>query len=216
MSQQPILRASDADREATVTLLRSHFVEGRLTLEDLSDRIRQAYAAQTRGELSELTADLPQDSAQSFSSPASLSPPSASPTLSSSTRSIAQHMVRTSIAILGQVTRRGRWRLDDNSTAIALMGQVTLDLRAAEIPQAEITLNALTCMGSVEIIVPPGVDVDISGIPICGSTEAHIDSSAIPLNAPVLHIRAFAFMGSITARTRPATRPSLRHPERLL
>jgi len=55
------LRASDLDRHHTVELLRQHAGEGRLTTEELEDRIEQAFHARTLGELATITADLPVD-----------------------------------------------------------------------------------------------------------------------------------------------------------
>jgi hypothetical protein len=53
------LRASDADREQLVEQLRQHHVEGRLTVEELSERTERAYAARTFGDLDALATDLP-------------------------------------------------------------------------------------------------------------------------------------------------------------
>jgi len=53
------LRASDAERERTATLLRDHAVAGRLTPEELDERLDAAYAARTVGELTALARDLP-------------------------------------------------------------------------------------------------------------------------------------------------------------
>ncbi len=55
------LRASDLDRHQTVEFLSQHAGEGRLTTEELEDRIEQAYGAKTIGDLVALTADLPAD-----------------------------------------------------------------------------------------------------------------------------------------------------------
>jgi hypothetical protein len=55
----PRLRASDADRERTVQLLREHHAEGRLDMEEFHERLNAAYAAKTMGELDEILADLP-------------------------------------------------------------------------------------------------------------------------------------------------------------
>jgi hypothetical protein len=61
--EQPIdpsaLRASDAERERTATLLREHTATGRLTPEELDERLDVAYAARTVGELDALVHDLP-------------------------------------------------------------------------------------------------------------------------------------------------------------
>jgi len=59
MPGDPRMRASDADRERTVTLLREHHAEGRLTADEFGDRVDRALAAKTIGELDALLADLP-------------------------------------------------------------------------------------------------------------------------------------------------------------
>lgn len=53
------MRACDADRERTADLLRGAFVEGRLSREELDERLGQVYAARTYGDLAAQTADLP-------------------------------------------------------------------------------------------------------------------------------------------------------------
>jgi hypothetical protein len=57
--QRASLRASDADREQFVETLRQHHAEGRLTLEELTERTERAYAARTLGDLDALGGDLP-------------------------------------------------------------------------------------------------------------------------------------------------------------
>jgi Domain of unknown function (DUF1707) len=59
MAGDPRVRASDADRERTVALLREHHAVGRLTAEEFSDRVDKAFAARTLGDLEALLADLP-------------------------------------------------------------------------------------------------------------------------------------------------------------
>jgi Domain of unknown function (DUF1707) len=53
------VRASDAEREQAVALLQRSFADGRLTLAELQERAGAAYAARTRTQLRDLTADLP-------------------------------------------------------------------------------------------------------------------------------------------------------------
>jgi hypothetical protein len=59
MSEQPKIRASDAEREAVVSVLREAMSEGRLTLDEGEERIAAVYAATYRDELPGFTADLP-------------------------------------------------------------------------------------------------------------------------------------------------------------
>jgi hypothetical protein len=53
------MRASDADREAVAAKLRDHYAEGRLTQDELDERVSVALTAKTFGELRTLTTDLP-------------------------------------------------------------------------------------------------------------------------------------------------------------
>ncbi len=53
------LRVADADREQAIEELREHALAGRLTAEELEERIGEAYRATTRADLDRLKADLP-------------------------------------------------------------------------------------------------------------------------------------------------------------
>jgi hypothetical protein len=59
MPGDPRIRASDADRERTATLLREHHAAGRLTIEEFGERLELVFAAKRIGELEALLADLP-------------------------------------------------------------------------------------------------------------------------------------------------------------
>jgi hypothetical protein len=54
------LRVSDGDRDRVVEELRAHAAEGRLTVDELEDRVQRALAARTAGDLAALTRDLPE------------------------------------------------------------------------------------------------------------------------------------------------------------
>lgn len=53
------MRAADADREAAGAALRQHYADGRLTTDELSDRLDRTYGARTYGDLDAVFADLP-------------------------------------------------------------------------------------------------------------------------------------------------------------
>jgi DUF1707 SHOCT-like domain len=59
VTSAPDLRASDQDREAAARELREHFAAGRLSQDELNDRLEAAYAAKTSSQLASLRADLP-------------------------------------------------------------------------------------------------------------------------------------------------------------
>ena len=104
----PKVRASDAEREATVERLREATAEGRLTFGELTERTGAAYTATTRGELVPLTADLPEVSS---------APPAP-------VRPAAGADREWVVAVMGDSKRQGRWRVERPLTAVAFMGDV--------------------------------------------------------------------------------------------
>jgi Domain of unknown function (DUF1707)/Cell wall-active antibiotics response 4TMS YvqF len=168
-------RVSDAERESAVAELREHSVAGRLTLEELSERIERAYAARTKGELEPVTADLPAAAAPA------------------ARRSAARWLV----ALIGDVRRTGRWRLAERSVAVLGIGDLTLDLRGAEIEGAETTITVVALIGDVSVIVPEGVDVEVGGVLLIGDRTHESPASPPRPGAPVVRLRVFALIGDV-------------------
>ncbi|WP_067822824.1 DUF1707 SHOCT-like domain-containing protein [Actinomadura kijaniata] len=61
MAPNPDIRASDADRDRVASALREHCAQGRITIDELNERLESVYAARTLGELEAVTADLPEE-----------------------------------------------------------------------------------------------------------------------------------------------------------
>ncbi len=115
---------------------------------------------------------------------------------------------RLSLAIMSGVERRGRWRIPDDSTAVAFMGGVVLDLRGAVLSARVTSITAVAFMGGVEIIVPHGIRVDSHGFGFMGGWENHAELGGdLPHDAPVVRVRGFAFMGGVEIRTREPKPP---------
>src|SRR6266568_1493669 len=53
------MRVGNAEREAIAAELREHYASGRLTLDELNERLEAAFAAKTRGDLTAVMRDLP-------------------------------------------------------------------------------------------------------------------------------------------------------------
>lgn len=53
------VRVSDAERESVAAQLREHYAQGRLTLDELNERLDRAFASKTRSDLNAVTSDLP-------------------------------------------------------------------------------------------------------------------------------------------------------------
>lgn len=180
MTEPGEVRASDAEREAVVELLRQASVEGRLTLAELTDRTEAAYNASTRSELALLTQDLP--------AAGSVAAPVARP---------EGKKRRWFVGIMGDTKRRGTWRIDQELGAVAVMGDVVLDLREAEVRTDVVEILAISLMGDVKIIVPDGVNVDLDGLAIMGGKRVDVEEAPRGVNAPVVRIHAYALMGDI-------------------
>lgn len=73
------LRASTADRERAIDILKAAFVEGRLSQDECEQRAAQAFSARTYGELATLTADLPAGGALLCQPPGHSLPPTTRP-----------------------------------------------------------------------------------------------------------------------------------------
>jgi hypothetical protein len=71
MSLNPEIRASDADRDRVAAALREHSVEGRITMEELNERLEATYSSRTLGELQTVTSDLPEHDTYQLPIPAS-------------------------------------------------------------------------------------------------------------------------------------------------
>ena len=174
------IRASDAEREAAVERLRVATAEGRLTFGELTERTEAAYTATTRGELASITADLPAGS----SSPVVRTP-------------AGQAEREWVVAVMGDSKRQGRWRVERPLAAVAVMGDVVIDLRGAEVPEGEVDITATAVMGDVKVFVPDGVDVQLSGIAVMGDKRVEVREAPAGQAAPRVVVRATAVMGDV-------------------
>lgn len=60
MPLNPDMRAADSDRDRVSEALREHCAQGRITMDELNERLDRTYAAKTLGDLQAVTADLPE------------------------------------------------------------------------------------------------------------------------------------------------------------
>ena len=192
--RQPTIRISDDDRQRMVEVLRSHCTDGRLTLDEFSDRVGLVFEARTRADLELVTADLPAAS-QSEARPSADS---------------RRKPVGSAVAIFSGHRQTGVWRPNETMGAFAMMGSVDLDLRHAEIEHPVIQINATAIMGSIEVIVPDGVDVELTGFNLMGSKESRVDDSPRRPGAPLIRVNAFALMGSVLVRNKRSRSPMSR------
>jgi Domain of unknown function (DUF1707)/Cell wall-active antibiotics response 4TMS YvqF len=172
----PDYRASDADRDRILEVLREACAEGRLTTEEYEERAALALSARTVGELRPLTADLP------VVGPIGPMPP------------VQDKPV---IAILSEDSRSGRWAVPSQLRAVAVMGSVKLDLTDAVPTARETHLSCVSVMGEITIVVPEGVDVRMDGTAIMGERSAKRLKAPPVAGAPLVYVHAFVVMGNV-------------------
>lgn len=172
--------------------LRDAASEGRLTFEELADRIEAAGRAMTRDELAGLTADLPADpssaAADGWGSPATAER-SETPARVPDRRS----------AVFGDVRQAGVWRVPYVSRWSTVFGNVELDLREAVVSHARIEIEATSSFGNVTLLVPENVVVEVRARAGLGSVRQDAGLVARP-GAPVVVLTGGTWFGSVTVR----------------
>ena len=103
-------------------------------------------------------------------------------------------------AIVGGAERGGAWVVPARTFALALFGGVDLDLTHAALAEREVTITALAMFGGVDIVVPEGVQVRVSAIPLFGGTSRPRDQAPAPPGAPVVTVRGLVMFGGIDVR----------------
>jgi Domain of unknown function (DUF1707)/Cell wall-active antibiotics response 4TMS YvqF len=183
---EPQLRASDTERQSIADRLNAAVGEGRLTLEEFSDRVGSAYAARTHGELETLVADLP-------------APAGPAATAGRSPVMVDAEVVPPAPLDIkvGAIKRLGRWRLKkDNALGVAV-GPIKLDLRGADLAAREITVSARTVVGAIKVWVPRGVRVEVEGTTAIG-TRTVVESNLPPeMDVPTIRLRLDTWMGTV-------------------
>jgi hypothetical protein len=185
----PDIRASDSEREMIVSRLSENAAAGRLTLAELEERIGLTYASTTRAELASLIADLPKGVAAQ------------SPTRRKPTRWV--------LSLMSGTEKKGRWRVGDRLTAIAVMGGNDIDLRHAEIDAEDVTIVAVALMGGIGIYVPDTVDLEIGGFALMGGNGERGSTRAPRPGGPRIRVLAYAVMGGIDIWRLPEEAKSL-------
>ncbi|MEV6482332.1 DUF1707 domain-containing protein [Streptomyces sp. NPDC051576] len=137
------LRASHADRDRVVDVLTGAAGDGRLTAEELDERVEAALTARTLGELAVLTADLP---------------------VTAETGAVEVKDVGR-IEQRGSSTRRGDgWVVPRRLEIVSHLGDVTLDFTQAVITQDTLRIDLDMQLGKLRLIIGPGVVVDTDSL----------------------------------------------------
>ena len=174
----PALRASDADRDRVIELLRAAVADGRLDGGEFDERLDAALAARTIDALAPLTADL---IAAPGSAGAHLLPFAATPAEPAAE-------LLTIDGRHGTVRRDGRWTLPHRLELRTAWCDVMLDLTSAVRSGPELVIDLRVRGGNVELVLAPGMVVDANGLTVRHSRLA-ISRDAGDNTPETLHVR---------------------------
>ncbi|WP_116111512.1 MULTISPECIES: DUF1707 SHOCT-like domain-containing protein [Amycolatopsis] len=194
------MRASDADRERVAQVLHNALAEGRITVQELEERLDTVYAAKTLAELEPPVADLP-------GVPSAAVQPAAPRALTPDHRIGGVPGSKVSVAVMSGVTRKGPWTVPPEHTSVAFWGSVEMDLRGARFAERHTTITAVAVMGGIDIVVPNDIIVEVTGVGFMGAFESQDREGAStqppPPGAPVVKVTGLAFWGAVTVVRKP-------------
>ncbi|MFD6532815.1 DUF1707 domain-containing protein [Streptomyces sp. NPDC060184] len=152
----PGLRASHADRDRVVDVLRIAAGDGLLDADELDERVELALAARTLGELAVLTADLPAVSVAADGTAAEV-----------------KDVVRIEQVFSGPIERTGRWVLPRRLELAVSWCDVTLDFTEAVITQDTLRIDVAMAGKSLTLVTRPGIEVDVDGLALAHCKLKH-------------------------------------------
>jgi hypothetical protein len=105
------------------------------------------------------------------------------------------------VSVLGSTARSGRWIPARRTFALGVLGGISLDFRESVLGPGPTDVNVLAVLGRAEIIVPPGMAVEVDGMAVLGGFEHQTDT---PLrndpDIPTLRVRGLAILGGVEVR----------------
>ena len=183
------LRASHEDRDRVVELLRVSAGDGRLTADELDERLELAMTARTYGELAKLVTDLPAAGSVAGA-------PASAPK--------AKEVVRFDCHS-GHALRNGTWVVPQRIEARVTSGQLKLDFTQAVITQRTLQIDAEVRSGHVILITKPGIVVDTDDVAV-RSGHVRVRAPWSPDVPEVLRIEVSGKIGSGHFVARPPHR----------
>ncbi len=185
------LRASHQDRDRVVELLRVAAGDGRLTADELDQRLEAALTARTYGELAALTADLPV--------PGTVTHASASSAVAAKPKDLVRIDCRS-----GNTRREGRWVVPQRIEVKVTSGNVTLDFTQAVFAEPVVRLDAEVSSGNLWLITRPGVVVDADEVMVrSGNVKVTTPWGDVP---EVLRVEVSGKVGNGNIKARPPYR----------
>jgi hypothetical protein len=196
--QKLSLVALKSEREKTIQTLTDAFAADLFDVDEFELRVSKAHEAKTREALVHLRSDV--EAAREEAAPSTALAPVDREAQEALVR--AQPDSKWAVALLGGCERKGQWRVPKKLRVGALLGGCDLDFREALVSPGTSEVNILACLGGVDIIVPPDLNVECEGVGILGGFESAESGGQADASRPTLRISGLALLGGVRVSTR--------------
>ena len=176
----PAVRASDADREAVVARLQTAMAEGRITVDEFTDRVDGAHRARTHGELDQLVTDLPTGGTPL---PALLP---------------GRVGAEAVTSVFGDIRLAGSGA---PASARTVFGDVRLDLRALRTDADVVEIRLWSFFGDLDVVVAEGVEAELTGSTVFGSRRTELAPVPRVPGTPRVVVRGRSVFGDLRLRS---------------
>lgn len=182
----------ELEKEHVVQQLCAHYAQDHLSTGELEARFERVYKAQSAASLRTVLEGLP--------AVTGLVPVSAPLYAVAPVGQRPAGESKRMTAIFSGISKTGQWAPGQRIEGVAMFGSIEIDLREAQIPAEGIEMNFDAYLGSVEVLLPPGIGADIDCSAFMGSVEDKAHAGAP--GAPRIRITGDVFMGSIEVKTK--------------
>lgn len=202
--QGPPQELLDRHRTETLDLLLRHIRDGDLTLEEYGVRVERVLLAESRSEVNDALNGLSMlHDPVTLVLPIPADVPSVQPTPAlTQTSDRVNTRPRSLIAVFSDQKLEGRWKADRELQVRGMFGTTRIDLRQAVITGRELRVTGFVAFGNLEIIVPPGTDLEVEHRVFFGSRRQDEDDTDPLPGMPTVRVEAVVAFGDLRVRVR--------------
>ncbi|HEV7836597.1 MAG TPA: LiaF domain-containing protein [Gemmatimonadaceae bacterium] len=109
------------------------------------------------------------------------------------------------VSFLSNMERKGKWQFPRRVRALAVLGNIELDLREAEVGLGVSIIEVVSVLGNIDIIVPPEIAVECEGDALIGSFSVHYDKRvgrAVANPERTVRITGNAYLASVNVKVK--------------
>ena len=177
-------------RDQVIARVSEAYAQDLFDIDELDRRLDLAHKALTVADLDALVADLGAQTALVVQPSLALDDP-------------GRPQAKSLRVIMSSVERRGAWIVPKQLTTRVFWGNAELDFREASLGPGATTIDVRVTMGSLEIILPPSLAIDVDVSSLMGSVESrHRAPAQLDPSRPFLRVTGSVVMGSIEVLTR--------------